>query len=66
MIGTRSMAAGLAVLLAVSLAQAQYGDISDVKLLKPEDKVDVTSTPPPKGAVVLFDGKNLEIGRAHV
>ncbi len=37
-----------------------YGDISGVKLLKPEDKVDVKSVPPPAGASVLFDGKNLD------
>lgn len=50
----------LAALLlgATSAALAQYGDISDVKLLKPEDKVDVRPTPAPPGAVVLFDGKN--------
>jgi hypothetical protein len=41
-------------------AHGQYGDISDVKLLKPEDKVDMKSTPPPSGAVVLFDGKSLD------
>lgn len=41
-------------------AFAQYGDISDLKLLKPEDKQDVKSTPPPSGAIVLFDGKNLD------
>jgi serine/threonine-protein kinase len=28
--------------------------------LKPKDKEDVKSVPPPPGAVVLFDGKNLE------
>ena len=51
----------VAILVQFALpAMAQYGDISDLKLLKPEDKVDVTSTPPPKGAVVLFDGKNLD------
>jgi Domain of Unknown Function (DUF1080) len=38
----------------------QYGDISDLKLAKPEDKEDVKSTPPPAGAIVLFDGKNLD------
>jgi hypothetical protein len=38
----------------------QYGDISDVKLNKEEDKVDVKSTPAPKGAKVLFDGKSLD------
>jgi hypothetical protein len=37
-----------------------YGDISDLKILKPEDKEDVKSTPPPKGAIVLFDGKSLD------
>jgi len=47
-------------LLAVNLAFAQYGDISDLKLAKAEDKVDVKSTPPPKNAIVLFDGKNLD------
>jgi hypothetical protein len=41
-------------------ARAQYGDISDLKLLKESDKEDVKSVPPPKGATVLFDGKNLD------
>jgi Domain of Unknown Function (DUF1080) len=51
----------LALSLALaSVALAQYGDISDVKLLKPEDKIDVVSVPPPAGAVVLFDGKSLD------
>ena len=51
------------ICLGVALAQfalAQYGDISEVKILKPEDKEDVKSTPPPAGAVVLFDGKSLD------
>ena len=48
------------LLLAVIPAFAQYGDISDLKLHKPADKVDVATTPPPKGAIVLFDGKNLD------
>jgi hypothetical protein len=39
---------------------AQYGDISDLKLAKLEDKEDVKSTPAPAGAVVLFDGKSLD------
>ena len=41
-------------------AQEPYGDISDLKILKPEDKVDAASVPAPKGAVVLFDGKSLD------
>jgi hypothetical protein len=41
-------------------APAQYGDISDLKVARPEDKMDVQSVPPPPGAIVLFDGKNLE------
>ena len=38
---------GLALLAAAPLL-AQYGDISDVKLAKPEDKEDVKGTPPPR------------------
>ncbi len=37
-----------------------YGDIGDLPLAKPQDKVHVKSTPPPAGAVVLFHGKNLD------
>jgi hypothetical protein len=39
---------------------AQYGDIGDLKLNKPEDGEHVKSTPPPDGAIVLFDGKSLD------
>jgi hypothetical protein len=46
--------------LAVAPAFAQYGDLGDLKILKPEDKQDVKSTPPPSGAIVLFDGKSLD------
>jgi len=42
------------------LAQEPFGDISDLKLAKPEDKVDVPPTQAPKDAVVLFDGKSLD------
>ena len=37
-----------------------YGDISALQLAKPEDKIDAPSVPPPPGAIVLFDGTNLE------
>src|SRR4051812_14910942 len=50
----------LALLLTCNLAFAQYGDLGDLKILKPEDKKDVESTPAPQGAIVLFDGKNLD------
>lgn len=53
----------LAAFLILSWANtcaAQYGDISDVKLLKESDKEDVKSVPRPKDAVVLFDGKSLD------
>lgn len=33
---------------------------ADFHFLKPADKVDCASTPPPEGAIVLFDGKSLE------
>jgi hypothetical protein len=56
----RTLMLTVALLAADVLALAQYGDISDLKIAKPEDKVDVKSTPAPKGALVLFDGKNLD------
>ena len=48
--------------LAASAADGQdpFGDIRDLKLAKPEDKVDVPTTPAPKGAVLLFDSKSLD------
>lgn len=46
--------------LTTGIAFAQYGDLGDLKILKPEDKEHVKSTPAPEGAVVLFDGKSLE------
>ena len=52
--------AAVAVVLLAGASPAQYGDIGDLKLNKPEDKVDVKSTPPPKDAIVLFDGKSLD------
>jgi hypothetical protein len=52
------LAAGV-FLASLGTARAQYGDISDLKLAKPEDKVDMKSEPPPKDAIVLFDGKSL-------
>jgi hypothetical protein len=50
----------VAGLLLAGAAGGQYGDISGLKLNKSEDKEDVKTVPPPKGAVVLFDGKNLD------
>jgi hypothetical protein len=54
------LCAAVAVALLGGTALAQYGDISGLKLNKPEDKEDVKSTPAPKDAIVLFDGKNLD------
>src|SRR4051794_29992949 len=53
-------AALLLLLAAAGTGLAQYGDISGLKLNKPEDKVDARSTPPPKGAIVLFGGKSVD------
>ena len=50
----------IALLFVVNIATAQYGDLGDLKILKPEDKQDEKSTPAPQGATVLFDGKNLD------
>jgi hypothetical protein len=44
----------------LSRAPAQYGELTGLKILKPEDKQDMPTTPAPKGALVLFDGKNLD------
>lgn len=37
-----------------------YWDIADLKVAKPDDKVDAQSTPAPEKAVVLFDGSSLD------
>lgn len=54
----RLAAVGLLAVLAADVDP--YGDISEFKVAKPEDKVHVKSTPAPKGAIVLFDGKDLD------
>jgi len=51
---------GTLVVATACSGQDPYGDIGDLKLLKPQDKVDVKSTPPPEGAFVLFDGRSLD------
>jgi hypothetical protein len=57
----RKPIASLGLLAAMAGAVlGQYGDISDLKLAKPEDKEHVQSMPPPAGAIVLFDGKSLD------
>lgn len=57
----RPLTGFLALLLAAApLAVAQYGSISDLKVARPEDKIDVEPTPPPPGAIVLFDGDDLD------
>lgn len=59
--GSGRATAALAVFLAVSCgtAGAQYGDLGDLKVARPEDKVDVKPVPPPEGAIVLIDGRGL-------
>jgi hypothetical protein len=37
-----------------------YGDISELKVKKAEDKQHVKTTPPPEGAIVLFDGRRMD------
>lgn len=50
----------IAILGLPAFGQEPYGPIADVKLAKPEDGKDQPTTPPPAGAIVLFDGKNLD------
>ena len=58
---TRLLGAAMTAVLAMAgLAADPYGDISDLKLNKPEDKVDVKPVPAPDGAIVLFNGKDLD------
>jgi Domain of Unknown Function (DUF1080) len=50
----------LVLCASMTAGEEPYGDISDLKIAKAEDKMDVSRTPPPEGAIVLFDGKNLD------
>jgi hypothetical protein len=50
----------LTLFVSVALADEPYGNLGDLKIAKPEDKMDAPSAPPPEGAIVLFDGKNLD------
>jgi hypothetical protein len=50
----------LCLFLAASAAPAQWTLDADFKAAKPEDLQDVKPTPPPDGAVVLFDGKSVD------
>lgn len=55
-----SSLACLALCGGLVLAQDFYGSIDDVKLNKPEDKVDEATVPAPKDAKILFNGKSLD------
>lgn len=48
------------VLGCATMATAQYGELTGLKILKPEDTEHVKSTPAPDGATILFDGKSLD------
>jgi hypothetical protein len=50
----------LALALIFVPADDKTWDISDLTVAKPADKEDAKGTPPPKGAIVLFDGKSLD------
>lgn len=50
----------LIFLATVAPASAQWKLDDKFKVLKPDDLKDVESTPPPSGAIVLFDGKSTE------
>jgi hypothetical protein len=56
----RPLLACAALLAVAGLAPAQYGELKGLKILKKEDAEHVKSVPAPKGAVVLFGGKNLD------
>jgi hypothetical protein len=56
----RSTLSLFAMLILALPASAQFGDLGDFKVRKKEDKEDVKLATPPEGAIVLFDGKNLD------
>jgi rubredoxin len=56
----KPLVASLVLFASVSTNDEPYGDLGDLKIAKAEDKMDVASTPAPEGALVLFDGKNLD------
>jgi Domain of Unknown Function (DUF1080) len=55
-----ALALALFTVTAVRAADDKTWDITDLKVAKSEDKENVKSTPPPKGAIILFDGKSLD------
>ena len=48
------------MLATAGLARAQYGDLGDLKIAKPQDKVNVDIRIAPDNALILFGGKNLD------
>ncbi len=59
-IGRIALLVGLLVAAGPAGGEGPYGDIGELKLARPEDKADVEAMPPPPGAIVLFDGKDLD------
>ena len=52
----------LSILVISGSAVAQYGELTGLKILKPEDVEHVKTTPPPQGATILFNGKEGRVG----
>lgn len=49
----------MVLLVMISKASGQYGDISDLRILKPREKAHIRSEHPPDRASVLFSARNL-------
>jgi hypothetical protein len=50
----------LCCVLPAAGAEDPFGELTGLKIAREEDRKDVPTVPPPEGAIVLFDGKNLD------
>lgn len=57
---TLAFASALSLIAAITWADDFYGELKGLTIKFPEDALNARPVPPPEGAVVLFDGKDLD------